>query len=95
MSLQASERCPRCGGGFHCGISDTAPCACSTLNLDAATLAVLQEFRVPADVVGQYAPGAQVPVSVFAAEVPLMVCPVVGVTGTVAKLKASAVLIPE
>lgn len=42
MSLQASERCPRCGGGFHCGISDTAPCACSTLNLDAATLAELR-----------------------------------------------------
>ena len=27
---------------------------------------VLQEFRVPADVAGQYAPGAQIPVGVFA-----------------------------
>ena len=27
---------------------------------------ILQEFRVPADVAGQYAPGAQVPVGVFA-----------------------------
>ena len=42
MSLQASERCPRCGGGFHCGINDAEPCACSTLQLDAATLAVLR-----------------------------------------------------
>jgi large subunit ribosomal protein L3 len=27
---------------------------------------ILQEFRVPADVVGQYAPGATVPVTLFA-----------------------------
>ncbi|HEY6355853.1 MAG TPA: cysteine-rich CWC family protein, partial [Burkholderiaceae bacterium] len=27
-------RCPRCGDGFHCGINDTAPCACTTLQLN-------------------------------------------------------------
>ena len=35
------DRCPRCGDGFHCGINDAQPCACSTLQLDAATLAEL------------------------------------------------------
>ena len=25
----ASDRCPRCGGGFHCGMNDAAPCACT------------------------------------------------------------------
>lgn len=42
MSLQAGDRCPRCGGGFHCGINGAEPCACSTLQLDAATLAELR-----------------------------------------------------
>jgi hypothetical protein len=28
-----SDRCPRCGGSFHCGVSDAAPCPCSTLTL--------------------------------------------------------------
>jgi hypothetical protein len=31
-------RCPRCGGGFHCGRDDAAPCACTTLRLSPATL---------------------------------------------------------
>ena len=44
MSLQASERCPRCGGGFHCGLNDAEPCACSTLQLDAAMLAELRSL---------------------------------------------------
>ena len=35
------SRCPRCGGAFHCGANDAAPCACTTLKLDAATLARL------------------------------------------------------
>jgi hypothetical protein len=39
----ASSTCPRCGGGFHCGANDTAPCACSTLQLSPATLAALRE----------------------------------------------------
>ncbi|MBI5256645.1 MAG: cysteine-rich CWC family protein [Burkholderiales bacterium] len=37
------DRCPRCGGGFHCGAQDTAPCPCTTLKLDAPTLAALRQ----------------------------------------------------
>jgi len=32
----ATDRCPRCGGAFHCGLRDTAPCACAGITLDAA-----------------------------------------------------------
>ena len=32
----ASERCPRCGGGFHCGVQDASPCPCSGLKLSAS-----------------------------------------------------------
>jgi hypothetical protein len=42
MSTGASDLCPRCGGGFHCGANDPAPCACTALKLDAATLAELR-----------------------------------------------------
>jgi TRAP-type C4-dicarboxylate transport system permease small subunit/ribosomal protein L34E len=35
-------RCPRCGRGFHCGMNDAAPCACTTLQLNAATLSRLR-----------------------------------------------------
>jgi Cysteine-rich CWC len=35
--------CPRCGAGFHCGVHDAAPCACTTLSLDADLLARLRE----------------------------------------------------
>ena len=38
-----NDRCPRCGGVFRCGANDATPCACSTLKLDAATLAALRE----------------------------------------------------
>jgi ribosomal protein L34E len=38
----AIDRCPRCGGGFHCGVNDTGPCACSTLSLSAALQAELR-----------------------------------------------------
>jgi Cysteine-rich CWC len=38
----ATDRCPRCGAGFHCGARDCPPCACTTLRLDAATLAALR-----------------------------------------------------
>jgi hypothetical protein len=31
--------CPRCGEPFRCGIDDAGPCPCTTLKLDAATLA--------------------------------------------------------
>jgi hypothetical protein len=42
MSAEAGDRCPRCGGGFHCGANDAAPCACDSLRLDEATLADLR-----------------------------------------------------
>jgi hypothetical protein len=42
MSGMADDRCPRCGGSFHCGANDAAPCACNTIKLDAATLAALR-----------------------------------------------------
>ena len=42
MSADTRDRCPRCGGGFHCGANDAAPCACTALKLDAATLAALR-----------------------------------------------------
>jgi hypothetical protein len=37
------DLCPRCGAAFHCGVADTAPCACTTVQLDAGTLAALRE----------------------------------------------------
>jgi len=39
--LPQASRCPRCGGAFHCGANDAAPCACTTLKLPAALLARL------------------------------------------------------
>jgi len=42
MTAASDITCPRCGSAFHCGIDDTQPCACSTLTLDAATLARLR-----------------------------------------------------
>lgn len=42
-SLDSTDRCPRCGGGFHCGMADAGPCACTTVSLDAATQAALRE----------------------------------------------------
>lgn len=36
------SRCPRCGGGFHCGVDDPAPCVCTMLRPAAALLAVLR-----------------------------------------------------
>ena len=41
--MSATDLCPRCGGGFHCGVNDAAPCACTTVTLDARTLADLRE----------------------------------------------------
>lgn len=37
------DRCPRCGGGFHCGAADAAPCPCSTLTLTPELQAALRE----------------------------------------------------
>jgi len=39
----ADDRCPRCGGGFHCGMNDAAPCPCSTLTLSPALQAALRQ----------------------------------------------------
>ena len=39
----ASDRCPRCGGGFHCGMRDAAPCPCTTVALSAALQADLRQ----------------------------------------------------
>ncbi len=39
---EAEARCPRCGGAFHCGARDPAPCACTTVKLDERTLAALR-----------------------------------------------------
>ena len=39
----ATDRCPRCGGGFHCGVNDAGPCACTTIKLEKETLARLRE----------------------------------------------------
>ncbi len=41
-AASATDRCPRCGAGFHCGIHDPAPCACTRITLDATTLAQLR-----------------------------------------------------
>jgi hypothetical protein len=38
----ATDRCPRCGGGFHCGARDEAPCPCTTVTLSPAQLQALQ-----------------------------------------------------
>ena len=39
----ASERCPRCGGGFHCGVNDSTRCACTSVTLSAALQAELRQ----------------------------------------------------
>ncbi|GAB4567007.1 MAG: cysteine-rich CWC family protein [Rhizobacter sp.] len=35
--------CPRCGGAFHCGANDTAPCPCGNFTLSASTTQRLRE----------------------------------------------------
>jgi hypothetical protein len=42
-ATSVDDRCPRCGGSFHCGMNDAAPCACTGLTLDAALLQQLRE----------------------------------------------------
>lgn len=37
------DRCPRCGGGFHCGARDAATCPCTALTLAPALLAQLRQ----------------------------------------------------
>ncbi len=43
MGVGASASCPRCGRGFHCGVRDSTPCACGTVDLPAETLQLLRE----------------------------------------------------
>ncbi|HSI49324.1 MAG TPA: cysteine-rich CWC family protein [Ideonella sp.] len=42
-ALPLFDRCPRCGGGFHCGANDAGPCACTALTLADSTLAALRQ----------------------------------------------------
>jgi hypothetical protein len=37
------DRCPRCAGGFHCGVNDTAPCPCASLTLTPELQAALRQ----------------------------------------------------
>ncbi len=39
----ATDRCPRCGGGFHCGMNDAQACACTGLALDTSLQLRLRE----------------------------------------------------
>ena len=41
--MNDTDACPRCGGRFHCGVNDAAPCACTAFTLDATALAELRE----------------------------------------------------
>ncbi|CAM5784896.1 cysteine-rich CWC family protein [Rhizobacter fulvus] len=41
--MNETDRCPRCGGAFHCGVDDAQPCVCTNVQLDAPTLAALRE----------------------------------------------------
>jgi hypothetical protein len=34
--MNANARCPRCGGGFHCGANESS-CDCAAVALDNAT----------------------------------------------------------
>ena len=38
-----ADRCPRCGGGFHCGMDDAGPCPCTTVSLSPALQATLRQ----------------------------------------------------
>lgn len=37
-----TDRCPRCGGAFHCGADDPTPCPCTAFTLTATRLAELR-----------------------------------------------------
>ena len=42
IPAMTTERCPRCGAGFHCGMNDAGPCACAGLALPARLQAQLR-----------------------------------------------------
>jgi Cysteine-rich CWC len=37
-----NDRCPRCGGAFHCGAADAIPCPCGQITLTDAHRAALR-----------------------------------------------------
>jgi hypothetical protein len=41
--MEPIDKCARCGGDFHCGANEAAPCACTQAVLSAAQLAALRE----------------------------------------------------
>jgi hypothetical protein len=43
MAAVNDDRCPRCGGGFHCGMNDAGPCPCADIALDAPLQQRLRE----------------------------------------------------
>jgi hypothetical protein len=43
LTADSNTTCARCGGAFHCGANDPAPCACTGLKLNPALLAALRE----------------------------------------------------
>jgi hypothetical protein len=43
VSATSPATCPRCGGGFHCGVADDAPCACTQIQLSEAQQAQLRQ----------------------------------------------------
>ena len=43
VGVADSDRCPRCGGGFHCGAQDATPCPCTTVKLSADLQASLRQ----------------------------------------------------
>ena len=45
MSAGAADsgRCPRCGGGFQCGVQDATPCPCTSVTLPPALQARLRQ----------------------------------------------------
>ena len=47
--MASDNTCARCGGAFHCGIEDAAPCACRSIKLDAALLAAIRYGLTPDD----------------------------------------------
>ena len=38
-----ADRCPRCGGTFHCGAAGTGPCHCADIDLGTALQARLRQ----------------------------------------------------
>lgn len=36
------DLCPRCGGGFRCGVNDATPCPCTGVTLELRQLTALR-----------------------------------------------------